>query len=259
MIELVLIGMGTGNLKQLTLQAVDSLKRADLILVPRKGAEKSDLVDARQTICSEFLDDTDHVVEFDLPQRDATGNYLAGVTDWHDATAATWAALIEHHRPNVGCVALLVWGDPSLYDSSLRIGERLTASGIVATVTVVPGLTSLQLLTAAHAIPLNTIGAPVLLTTGRRLRDEGWPPGVDSVAVFLDGSCSFNTLAPKDLYIYWGAYLGMDQQICLSGFVSEIAEKIIATRSAAREMNGWIMDVYLLRRMPEASRQMNEV
>ncbi|MCA3862067.1 MAG: hypothetical protein IOB81_25890, partial [Burkholderia sp.] len=48
-----------------------------------------------------------------------------------------------------GRLALLVWGDPALYDSSLRIAERLQAGGLPLRVRVVPGLTSLQLLTAA--------------------------------------------------------------------------------------------------------------
>ena len=252
MIELLLIGMATGNPAHLTLQAVEELQRADLVLLPCKGDEKSDLIDARRTICSRFLQRDDHVVAFDLPQRDATGNYLDGVADWHDAIATTWGDLIRRHRPDGGRVALLVWGDPSLYDSSLRIAERLSAAGLVARVSVVPGLTSLQLLTAAHAIPLNTVGAPVQLTTGRRLREEGWPAGVDTIAVFLDGGCAFTTLPPDDLHIYWGAYLGMPQQICLSGPVGDIGDDIVETRAAARRQHSWIMDVYLLRRMTEA-------
>ncbi len=253
MIELLLIGMGTGNPEHLTFEAVRVLRSADLVLLPRKGDEKSDLADARRVVCTQFLRRTDHVVEFDLPRRDASGNYLDGVADWHDAIAATWGCLIKDHRPLGGRIALLVWGDPSLYDSSLRISERLRAAGLVNSVTVVPGLTSLQLLTAAHATPLNTVGAPVQLTTGRRLCDEGWPAGVDSVAVFLDGGCAFDTLPSDGLYIYWGAYLGMAQQICLSGFIADVGGEIVAKRAAAREKHGWIMDVYLLRRMAETS------
>lgn len=252
MIELVLIGMATGNPEHLTLQAIEALRRADLVLVPCKGDEKSDLIEARRAICARFLEQGDHVVEFDLPQRDASGVYLDGVASWHDAIATTWADLIRRHHPQGGQVALLVWGDPSLYDSSLRIGERLADAGLVARVSVVPGLTSLQLLTAAHAIPLNSVGAPVHLTTGRRLRDEGWPADVDTVAVFLDGGCAFTTLSPDDLYIYWGAYLGMPQEICLAGAVADIGDEIVAVRAAARERHGWIMDVYLLRRMAAA-------
>ena len=113
---------------------------------------------------------------------------------------------------------------------------------------MVPGLTSLQLLTAAHAIALNTVGGAVQLTTGRRLREEGWPAGVDSVAVFLDGGCAFDTLPPEGLHIYWGAYLGMAQQVCIAGPVADVAEEIRQVRAAARARHGWIMDTYLLRR-----------
>lgn len=248
MIQLLLIGMGTGNPDHLTRQAVAALERADLILLPRKGDDKSDLADARRLICEAFLERSDHVVEFDMPVRDASGAYLDGVADWHDAIAAIWARLITQHRLGGGCVALLVWGDPSLYDSSLRIAERLNGQGVIAEVAVVPGLTSLQLLTAAHAIPLNTVGGAVQLTTGRRLREEGWPAGVDSVAVFLDGGCAFDTLPPDGLHIYWGAYLGMAQQVCIEGPVADVAEEIKQVRAAARAHYGWIMDTYLLRR-----------
>ena len=250
MIELLLIGMGTGNPEHLTLQAIDAVKRADLILVPRKGDDKSDLADVRRSICAKFLSSTDQVVEFDLPKRDdATGSYLDGVSDWHDAIAATWASLIKQYRPGGGTVALLVWGDPSLYDSSMRIAERLGGFGLEPNVTVVPGITSLQLLTAAHAIPLNTVGGAVQLTTGRRLREEGWPEGVDSVAVFLDGGCAFTVLPPDNVYIFWGAYLGMPQQICRAGLVVDVGADIVAMRAEARALHGWIMDVYLLRRL----------
>ena len=68
---------------------------------------------------------------------------------------------------------MLVWGDPSLYDSSLRIVDRLRDDGLDIRVRVIPGITSLQALTAAHAIPLNRLGAPVLITTGRQVRGAG--------------------------------------------------------------------------------------
>lgn len=249
MIKLELIGMATGDPEHLTLQAINAIRSADLILIPRKGDEKSDLADVRRSICTRFLSTTDRVVEFDLPKRDAaTGSYLDGVSDWHDAIAVTWAKLINQHRPDGGKVALLVWGDPSLYDSSMRIAERLGGLGLDPEVTVIPGITSLQLLTAAHAIPLNSVGGAVQLTTGRRLREEGWPEGVDSVAVFLDGDCAFTTLPHDSIYIYWGAYLGMPQQICRAGLIADVGANIVAVRAKARAQHGWIMDVYLLRR-----------
>lgn len=249
MIELLLIGIGTGNPEHLTLQAVTALNRADLILIPRKGADKADLADLRRTICAAHLSAPAEVVEFDLPVRNsASGTYLDGVHDWHAAIAATWAQCIAAHRPQGGKVALLVWGDPALYDSSLRIAERLRAQGLALRIEVIPGLSSLQLLTAAHAIPLNTLAAPVLVSTGRRLRDDGWPAGMDTVVVMLDGACAFQSLPPAGLHIHWAAYLGMPQQLLLAGPLDRTGPDIVNARAAARAEHGWIMDIYLLRR-----------
>jgi len=113
---------------------------------------------------------------------------------------------------------------------------------------VVPGITSLQALTAAHAIPLNTLAAPVTITTGRRLRAEGWPAGVETLAVMLDGACAFETIAPEGLTIWWGAYLGMAQEALIAGPLATVGPEIIMRRTELRARHGWIMDVYLLRR-----------
>lgn len=248
MIELLLIGIGTGNPDHLTLQAVRAMNSADIILIPRKGAAKADLADLRESLCAGVLTGETAVVGFDLPVRRADGDYLDGVADWHEAIALTWAALLRRHLPDGGRAALLVWGDPSLYDSSLRIAARVIGGGLPLDVRVVPGLTSLQLLTAAHAIPLNTLGAAFVVTTGRQLRATGWPAGIDTMAVMLDGDCAFQTVPPQGVTIFWGAYLGMPQEVLVSGSVAEVGPQIIAKRAALREAHGWIMDIYLLRR-----------
>ncbi len=168
--------------------------------------------------------------------------------DWHDAIAGVWADTIAAQLGQAGHVALLVWGDPSLYDSTLRIAARLRPAPQIE---VVPGITSIQALTAAHVIPLNEINGPVTITTGRRLRDEGFPPGVDTCVVMLDGECSFRHLPPKGLQIWWAGYAGMACQITESGPLDEVCERIVARRAAARAEHGWIMDIYLLRRAPD--------
>ncbi len=248
MIDLHLIGIGTGNPDHLTRAAIAAMNAADLILLPRKGDAKSDLIDLRRTICGDVLTGATRVVEFDLPERDTDAAYLSAVDQWHDAIALVWRDEITQHLPKGGRLALLVWGDPSLYDSTLRIADRLCAEGLAITVTVEPGITSLQALTAAHAIPLNTVGAPVLITTGRRLRAGGWPAGVDTIAVMLDGDCAFQTLDSRGIEIWWGAYLGMAQQMLITGCLDEVANEIIQSRAILRERHGWIMDIYLLRR-----------
>ena len=250
MITLSLIGIGTGNLDHLTGQAIREINRADIVLIPQKGAGKADLADLRHAICAEVLTNPNtKIIGFDLPKRDAdTPSYYQGVDDWHDAITAAWHQAIAQNLGASGRVALLVWGDPSLYDSSLRISKRLIPAPKVE---VVAGLTSLQLLTAAHAIALNDIGAPVVITTGRQLRDHGWPKGVDTVVVMLDGACAFQTLETKGIDIWWGAYLGMQNQLLIAGPLEEKGPTILETRAKARQNHGWVMDIYLMRKSPK--------
>ncbi|MDA9418186.1 precorrin 6A synthase [Bradyrhizobium sp. CCBAU 25360] len=249
MFTLSLIGIGCGDPNQLTRAAVRAINAADLVLIPRKGTAKSDLADLRRTICADVLTSDETIIaEFDLPVRDAgEADYRKGVDDWHDAVAATWSKAIANHLEGEGKVALLIWGDPSLYDSSLRIARRLNP---LPTIEVVPGITSIQALCAAHALPLNDIGEPFLVTTGRRLREGGWPQGVDTVVVMLDGGTAFQSLDQAGIQIYWGAYLGMPDQIVMSGVLAEVGPRIVALREEARERHGWIMDSYVLKRRP---------
>lgn len=249
MMTLSLIGIGCGDPGQLTRAAVQAINAADLVLIPRKGTAKSDLADLRRTICADVLtNDKTRVAEFDLPVRDAgEADYRKGVDDWHDAVAGTWSQTIADHLGGDGKVALLIWGDPSLYDSSLRIARRLHP---LPEIEVVPGITSIQALCAAHALPLNDIGEPFLVTTGRRLREGGWPAGIDTVVVMLDGGTAFQSLDPTGLHIWWGAYLGMADQIIMSGALAEVGTRIVAMRQDARERHGWIMESYILKRRP---------
>ena len=250
MLTLSLISIGCGDPEQLTLAAVGAINAADLILIPRKGEEKTDLAELRREICARLLTSLKtKVIEFDLPVRDAAReDYRGGVDDWHDAVAAVWSREIKAHIGEGGRVAFLIWGDPSLYDSSLRIARRLEP---LPEIEVIPGVTALQALCAAHAIPLNEIGAPFLVTTGRQLREKGWPEGVTTVAVMLDGGTAFQALDPDGLQIWWGAYLGMPHEIIFSGPLVETATKIAAARAEARQRHGWIMDCYILKRVSD--------
>ncbi|KEO60706.1 precorrin-6A synthase (deacetylating) [Thioclava indica] len=251
MIELTLIGIGTGNPDHVTAQAVQAMNAADLILIPLKGPEKTDLAELRRGLLARHLANAaTQVVEFDLPLRDADNpSYRAGVSEWHDAIAAAWEHQIRAALgPDpAGRVALLIWGDPMLYDSSLRIAERL-GKRLPLTPRVIPGITSIQALCAAHAIPLNAVGASVIITTGRQLRAQGWPPGAETVVVVLDGGCAFEVLDPEGLSIWWGGCVAMPQEALIAGPLSAVSAQIVATRSALRAKHGWVMDIYLMRR-----------
>lgn len=245
--KLVLIGIGTGNPNHLTLEGLNALAASDVAFIPTKGEEKAALAAIRRDICEQHLRQTGRIVEFALPQRDtANPDYEAGVRDWHTRIAEKYRDMIEAMAEDE-TGALLVWGDPGLYDSTLRILDQVRQWGVEFSIRVVPGITAIQALTAAFAIPLNTVGNPVTITTGRKLV-EGWPDGADSVAVMLDGQKSFARIDPEGIHIWWGAYVGMDQQILIEGPLAEVTDQIVAARDAARAEHGWIMDIYLLRK-----------
>lgn len=241
--DLWLVGIGTGSPSHITLEGQQALRDAAVILLPRKGEAKDDLASLRQQIL-EDAGATARVLSFEMPVRDDALPYHERVLRWHDEIAEQWTDAIDQAEVT-GPVALLVWGDPGLYDSTLRIAERLSPKPAIR---VIPGVTALQALTAAHAIPFNTVNGPVTVTTGRQIRDHGWPEGAETVVVMLDGECSFRQLDPEGLHIWWGGFLGMAEQVLDSGPLSEAGPRIIETRAAARAEHGWIMDTYLLRR-----------
>ncbi|WP_171240053.1 precorrin-6A synthase (deacetylating) [Ruegeria sp. HKCCA5491] len=244
MFDLTLIGIGSGNPDHVTFQGAQAIRAADLILIPKKGENKADLAGLREEIINAVTDTPPQIAYFDIPKRRSEDGYLQGVDEWHDAIAQRWRDAISAH-PGARHVALLIWGDPSLYDSSLRIASRLNP---YPETRVIPGITALQALTAAHAIPINNLGAPYVVTTGRRIRDEGWPQDASTVAVMLDGECSFQHLSMADYDIWWGAYVGMTEEILIKGALAKVAQQIVNTRATARADHGWIMDVYLLKK-----------
>ncbi len=238
-----LIGIGTGSPAHVTGEGMTALRDASVILVPRKGHGKEDLAGLRQAIIA-ASGSAARVVEFDYPLRDPALPYAERVARWHDEIARRWQTALAKVAVD-GPVALLVWGDPSLYDSTLRIAARLDPPPAVR---VVPGITAIHALTAAHAIPLNEINGPVQITTGRRLAEQGWPDGVDTLVVMLDGEGRFAGIDPDGVQIWWGAYLGMPEQVLASGPLAQMSGPILKQRAEARARHGWIMDTYLLRR-----------
>ncbi|ETA01837.1 precorrin-6A synthase (deacetylating) [Frankia sp. CcI6] len=253
---ILVIGIGAGDPDQLTIQAVKALNRADVFFVLDKGAAKEDLVRLRREILDRHVEGNGYrIVEARDPSRDRSStDYTAAVEDWHSRRAALYERMMLDELGEDGCGAFLVWGDPSLYDSTLRIIDRIVARGVVRfDYEVIPGITSVQALAARHRLILNRIGGPVEITTGRRLA-AGFPPGVDDVVVMLDAENTFLTLPADDVDIYWGAYLGTPEEVLLHGPVAEVGGLIERTRAEARERKGWIMDTYLLRRREESGR-----
>ena len=237
------IGIGAGDPDYVTVQAISALNDTQVFFAMDKGESKDDLVALRRLICDRFIEKPGYrFVTLPDPTRAADVPYEQAVTDWHAARAALWARAIETELGPDGVGAFLAWGDPSLYDSTLRILDRV-AEHVDFEFDVIPGITAIQSLTARHRIPLNDIGEPVLITTGRRLRADGL---TGAAVVMLDGDCSFRG-CPPGTRIWWGAYLGTPDELLVAGAVGEVADQITEMRAAARQRHGWIMDIYLLR------------
>jgi precorrin-6A synthase len=241
-----IIGIGAGNPDYITVQAIKALGNVDVVFAIDKGDEKGDLAALRQELCARYIKQPYRIAEAKDPERDrAPADYDAAVGAWHAKRAAIYERMIREELGDGECGAFLVWGDPSLYDSTLRIVDQVATMKTVAfDLEVIPGITSVQALAARHRIVLNRIGEPVHITTGRRLA-EGLPG--NNVVVMLDGDCAFKRI-DGDVDIYWGAYLGTADEILISGKLRDRAQEIERIRSDARQRHGWIMDTYLLRR-----------
>jgi precorrin-6A synthase len=221
-IQVLVIGIGSGRPEHLTGEAVAALNAVDVFLVADKGRAKHDLVALRTALCEAVIT--------------------------HAARAAAYAEVIRGAVPDGGTAGFLAWGDPALYDSTIRIVESVAALGVDLELTVVPGISSVQLLAARHRIVLNRVGQPVHLTTGRRLVAE-YSPALGDVVVMLDGDLACAGLVPDhpDLTIYWGAQLGLPDEVLISGRLAAVLDEIREIRAGIRAARGWVMDTYLLR------------
>lgn len=247
---LLVIGIGAGNPDYITMQAVKALNRVDVFFLMDKGRSKDKLIDLRREVCERYI--TDHhyrFVEAQSPERERGDvDYRSSVDDLNLARQRTFERLINEQLSDDQCGGFLVWGDPALYDSTVRILQAILGSGACAfEFEVIPGITSVQALAAQHKVPLNRIGRSVEITTGRRLA-AGQVSDADSLVVMLDAQDAYHQVADQDTEIYWGAYLGTADEILISGKLKDVADEIERVRKAARLANGWIMDTYLLRR-----------
>jgi precorrin-6A synthase len=251
--KMLLIGIGAGNPEYMTVQAINALNEVDVFFVMDKGRETEDLVRLRREICERYIKDKSYrIVEATDPERDRTApSYASAVEAWHEQRALIYERMIEQELGDDECGAFLIWGDPCLYDSTLRIIERIAAKQTVGfDYQVIPGISSVQALAARHRIALNRIGKSVHITTGRNIA-HGLPDNVDDVVVMLDGDCSFKNVKNRETDIYWGAYIGTKDEILVSGHLPSVMHDIERRRSEAKSQKGWIMDTYLLRKSDE--------
>ncbi|QIB33976.1 precorrin-6A synthase (deacetylating) [Ancylobacter pratisalsi] len=250
--RVLVIGIGMGDPAALTFRAVEAINQADVFFFLDKGEAAGELIGLREAILRAHRREPWRAVTAPSPKRGTAGGYRAGVKAWHDARAALFAGLIDQEIAEGGVGAFLVWGDPMLYDSTLRVLEAARGHGIDFEIAVIPGITAVQALCAAHAIPLNGIGEPVEVTTGRRV--TAGTPEAPAFVVLLDDGSGLAALMARgwEGHVWWGAYLGTADERLLAGRLTEVGEAILAARAEARARKGWIMDVWLARPLPAA-------
>lgn len=246
--KLFIIGVGAGDPDYITVQAIKAMNEVDVFFVIDKGEEKGDLVALRKELCRRHIQNPAYrIVEARDPERDRTAPaYASAVEDWYEKRARIFERMIVEELGEEGCGGILVWGDPTLYDSTIRVVELIKAGKRVAfDYEVIPGISSVQALVARHRLPINRVGEAIHVTTGRKLA-EGLPSGIANVVVMLDSQNAYRSVDPE-ADIYWGAYIGTPSEILISGKVGEVADRIETVRAKARAQKGWIMDTYLLR------------
>lgn len=246
---ILVIGIGAGNPDYLTVQAINAMNRAEVFFMPDKGVEKSGLNAIRLEMLERFVTNKRYrLVDFVIPSRRQadTPDYAQAVQEWRDKLEAAYGAMFaELGEDGVG--AFLVWGDPTLYDGTLRILKDMQAGGWELAIEVIPGISAPQALAAQHQVTLNRVGEAVTITTGRRVA-AGEADDLTSAVVMLDNHQAFRRFESDGAEIFWGAYLGTPDEILVAGPVGEVKDEIDAKRSEAQARHGWIMDTYMIRK-----------
>ncbi|NVK20172.1 MAG: precorrin-6A synthase (deacetylating) [Methylocystaceae bacterium] len=248
--KILIIGIGAGDPDYVTMQAVKAMNEVDVFFIMDKGEDKSKLTDIRKDICQRYITNKDYrFVEAHSPEWNRrNSDYHKTIGTLNNDKQAVFESLIANDLKDGEIGAFLIWGEPSLYDSTVRIMETIVSSDRYdLDFEVIPGISSIQALAAKHKTTLNTIGKAVQVTTGRKLL-QGFPETADSVVVMLDANDAYRQFIDENIDIYWGAYIGTSDEILVSGKLHEVADDIQRIRTKARDANGWIMDTYILRK-----------
>jgi precorrin-6A synthase len=249
--RLLLIGIGSGDPDHVTVQAIGALNAFNVLFLVVKETADDLVVLRREIVGRHRTAGAYRTVELADPPRPwrTAPDYAAAVERWRGQRAETWGAAIEAGLGDGETGAFLVWGDPSVYESTLAVVAELAGrADSRLDYEVIPGVSSIHALTARHRIALNRVGRAVQITPARLL-DGGLPDGVDDVVVMLDAGGALATIPPAGIEIYWGAYLGTDDEILISGRLADVADRIARARDEAKARRGWIFDIYLLRRV----------
>ncbi|MDU4892120.1 MAG: precorrin-2 C(20)-methyltransferase [Clostridium sp.] len=132
------VGVGPGDKKFLTLAAVDTLRKADIIAVPDTGGEKTAM-----NIVAEFIEGKE-ILYCDMPMTRDAERLKAG----HNSSAD---AIIKRLDEGLN-VAFITLGDPCVYSTYMYVHRIVLAKGYDAE--IISGVTSFCAAAAALNISL---------------------------------------------------------------------------------------------------------
>jgi precorrin-6A synthase len=240
--KVYIIGIGPGDPKYLTLEAYEIIKKAKNFIIPLKKGPKEELTKIREKVI-EFCKEgnTDYrIIKVEFPERKKGGSYKLEVESWRKEKASILAEILK----DVDEACFLVLGDPSLYDGHIEIFKEVSKN-LPMEIEVIPGISTINLLSAKHKISLTKVAETLLVTTPRPLRKQ--KEISRNTVVFLDNYETFKLFKDdSELMIYWGAYIGTEKEVLFNGKLSQCWQELVELRRKLKEKHGYIMETYLL-------------
>lgn len=240
--KITIIGIGPGHPDQITVQAVKAINAHRVILIPVK--EGTTTGDTRRLIAERHLTDPAAHELVDVPMPKVSdrpkGDYAKSVGTFRDQQAKAFADALD--AAGADEVAILAWGCPTLFDGTIE-GVRAYPE---VEITVLPGVTSVSALAAAHGIIQTNIGQAVLITTGRQLKD-GLPNNHGTIADMVDAQGHVWNQDGPEWTAYWGAFVGLEHQALDHGPLETVRERIKTKRAELAEAHGWLFDIAILK------------
>jgi precorrin-6A synthase len=240
--KVYIIGIGPGDPKYLTLEAYEIIKKAKNFIIPLKKGPKEELTKIREKViefCKEGNIDY-RIIKVEFPERKKGGNYKLEVESWRKEKVSILAEILK----DVDEACFLVLGDPSLYDGHIEIFKEVSKN-LPMEIEVIPGISTINLLSAKHKISLTKVAETLLITTPRPLRKQ--KEISRNTVVFLDNYETFKLFKDdSELMIYWGAYIGTEKEVLFNGKLSQCWQELVELRRKLKEKHGYIMETYLL-------------
>src|SRR5690625_2922131 len=140
------IGTGPGDAELLTLKAVKTIERSDVIFAPNNKGKNMALDTAK-----EYVKDK-RIVLIDFPMGAVTKK------DYEEA-----ARIINREIPKDGQGAFLTIGDPMIYSTFIYLMEEIERKSLGIQVNIIPGIPSFVAAAAAAKLPLTVKGDNFLL------------------------------------------------------------------------------------------------